>query len=131
MVHFQKDYLVGTAKQRTILPYLEQHFGDIIPTEERWAKFDFYNQNAIFELKSRTNKKNHYPTTLMTCNKVIDTEKDIYFVFYFTDELCYIKYDPELFSKFEKKPYSRINEQFDEKDYYFIPISNLETIKKF
>lgn len=131
MVNFEKDYLEGKKKQNIILPYLETYFGDITQTEDRYEKFDFYNQKNIFELKSRTNKKHQYPTTLMTCNKVIDTEKEIIFLFYFTDELCYIKYDPTLFSTFEKKMYSRINAEYDMKDYFFIPIEQLITIKKF
>jgi hypothetical protein len=133
MVHFQKDYLYGIQQEATILPILQQHFGNTLArNKERWGKYDFYNENSIFELKSRKNKKCAYPTTLMTCNKVVNVdEKDLYFIFNFTDELTCIKYDPILFDTFEKKNYSRINQCYDEKEYYFIPIHYLETIKKY
>lgn len=133
MVHFQKDYLYGVQQEATILPILQQHFGDTLARNTaRWGKYDFYNEHSIFELKSRKNKKCDYPTTLMTCNKVIDTEnKELYFLFNFTDELTCIKYDPVLFDTFERKPFSRVNQTYDEKDYFFIPINYLETIKKY
>jgi hypothetical protein len=132
MVHFQQDYIYGTQQEAKILPILQQHFGTTLERNtERWGKFDFYNDTSIFELKSRKNRKNAYPTTLMTCNKVVDNNKDIIFLFNFLDELSYIKYDPKLFETFEKKPFSRINQSYDEKDYYFIPIQHLETIKKY
>jgi hypothetical protein len=133
MVHFQKDYIYGVQQEATILPILQQHFGNTLSrNNERWGKYDFYNENSIFELKSRKNKKCAYPTTLMTCNKVVKIdEKDLYFLFNFTDELCCIKYEPSLFETFEKKNYSRINQTFDEKEYYFIPVCNLETIIKY
>jgi hypothetical protein len=130
MVHFQQDYIFGTQQENKILPLLQEHFGGTLAkNNNKWGKFDFYNEKSIFELKSRKCRKNTYPTTLMTCNKVVEGEKEIYFLFNFTDELAYIKYNPELFSTFEKKMYSRINEAFDEKEYYFIPVENLETIK--
>jgi hypothetical protein len=133
MVHFQKDYLYGIQQEAKILPILQNHFGNTLErNKERWGKFDFYNDKSIFELKSRTNKKNAYPTTLMTCNKVVSIEdKELYFLFNFIDELAYIKYDPILFETFEKKNYSRINQSYDEKEYYFIPIQHLETIIKY
>lgn len=133
MVHFQKDYIYGTQQEAKILPILQDHFGkDLIRNQERWGKYDFYNEKSIFELKSRTNRKNAYPTTLMTCNKVVNIEdKELYFLFNFTDELAYIKYDPILFDTFERKNYSRINQSFDEKEYYFIPIQYLATILKY
>jgi hypothetical protein len=133
MVHFQKDYLYGIQQEAKILPILQNHFGNTLErNQERWGKYDFYNDKSIFELKSRTNKKNAYPTTLMTCNKVVNIEdKELYFLFNFIDELAYIKYDPILFNTFEKKNYSRINQCYDEKEYYFIPIHCLETIIKY
>ena len=66
------------------------------------------------------------------CNKVVDTEtRDIIFLFCYTDCLCFIKYEPDLFATFEKKMYSRIKEEFDEKEYFFIPIDKLTLIHTF
>jgi hypothetical protein len=133
MVHFQKDYLYGLAQEQKILPILQDHFGkELVRNQERWGKYDFYTDKSYFELKSRTNRKDAYPTTLITCNKVIPLEdKELYFLFNFVDELSYIKYDPVLFDTFERKKFSRINQAYDEKDYFYIPIQHLGTIIKY
>jgi len=133
MVNFENDYLYGIQKQKEILPILRDYFGkDLEETVGRWKKYDFYSDKSIFELKSRKNTKARYPTTLLTCNKVVSVSgKDLIFLFNFTDQLCYIKYDPDLFSTFERRLFSRINESFDEKDYFYIPIERLTMIKKY
>ena len=135
MVNFEKDYLYGIQKQKEILPILlRDYFGkkDLEETVGRWKKYDFYNDKSIFELKSRKNTKTRYPTTLITCNKVVsESGKDLIFLFNFTDQLCFIKYDEKLFSTFERRLFSRINESFDEKDYFYIPIERLTMIKKY
>jgi len=133
MVNFENDYLYGIQKQKEILPILRDHFGNgLNETVGRWKKYDFFTDKSFFELKSRKNTKTKYPTTLLTCNKVThENEKRIIFIFNFTDELCYIRYDPDVFSTFERRLFSRINEAFDEKEYYYIPIERLTTIKKY
>jgi hypothetical protein len=133
MPFYPKDYDFGIQQEIKILPILREKFGQtIVPKEDRFSRYDYYNEQAIFELKSRTNAKNKYPTTLLTCNKVVEgIDKDKYFLFNFTDQLCFIKYDSELFSTFEKKPFSRNFRKEDEKDYFYIPINFLETIKVF
>ena len=133
MVNFENDYLYGIKKQKQILPILQDYFGEELQeTVGRYARYDFKNEKSIFELKSRKNNKTKYPTTLLTCNKVVsEDDKDLIFLFNFTDELCYIRYDPIVFSTFEKRLFSRINEAFDEKEYYYIPIEQLTTIKKY
>ena len=91
MVNFENDYLYGIQKQIEILPILRDYFGkDLEETVGRWKKYDFYNDKSIFELKSRKNTKTLYPTTLLTCNKVVSVSgKDLIFLFNFTDQLCY------------------------------------------
>jgi len=130
MVHFEDDYLYGIQKQKEILPILIDYFGpDLEETKGKWTKYEFYNDKSIFELKSRKNTKTRYPTTLLTCNKVVSEDgKDLIFLFKFTDELCYIKYDSDLFSTFERRLFSRIDQTFDEKEYFYIPIECLTTI---
>lgn len=133
MVHFQQDYMYGTTNQKKVLPFLKSYFKEEIKEcPSRWSKYDFRSENALFELKSRKIKKNHYQTTLLTCNKVVpDESKELNFIFDFKDELCYIPYDKETFSTFEKRMYSRVNEAEDEKEYYFIPIDCLKTIQTY
>ena len=134
MVHVEKDYQYGILKQKEVLPYLRQYFSaDIQEQPNKWAKHDFSDSKALYELKSRSFKKNTFPTTLMTCNKVdvVNKDKTLYFLFNFTDELCFIQYDENEFSSFEKKPFSRINQASDMKDHYFIPIERLKTIQQY
>ena len=134
MCHFQQDYIYGTTNQKRVLPLLKSYFSeDIKEFPSRWSKYDFRSENALFELKSRKIKKNQYKTTLLTCNKVVSNNegKALNFVFDFKDELCYIPYDKETFSTFEKRMYSRVNEAKDEKEYYFIPIDCLKTIQTY
>ena len=131
MVHFENDYKFGIENQINILPILKSYFNsDIIPhLGSKWAKYDYSDKDTVYELKTRKVRKKTYPTTLLTCNKVVESiGKKIVFLFHFKDELSYIEYDKELFSTFEKRPYSRIGEVYDEKDYYFIPIEHLKTI---
>lgn len=132
MVHFENDYRFGVANQQKILPILANYFEGITHDDARYAKYDYYSDKCVFELKTRKNTKNKYPTTLMTCNKVVrDETREIIFLFSYTDCLCYIKYDPELFSTFEKQMYSRVKHAYDEKEYFFIPIEQLTVIHHF
>ena len=130
MPHYQGDYLFGTANQKKVFPILKTHFGeDLKETTEQYAKYDFYTDTAYFELKTRKVSKTCYPTTLLTCNKIQACNKEQYFIFSFTDELCYIKYDKALFDTFQRNKYSREGKVEDMTDYIFIPIDALKSIQ--
>ena len=133
MVHFEKDYVFGTSNQKKVLPLLNAYFKENIQEfPGKWSKYDFHSDTALFELKSRKIKKDTYPTTLLTCNKVVPNKgKNLKFLFKFTDELCYLPYDEEIFNTFDKQMYSRVNQAEDEKEYYFIPIEHLKTIQTY
>ena len=128
--HYEMDYKFGTASQKKVYPILKQHFGDDLKeTTAQYCKYDFYTDTAYFELKTRKVSKTCYPTTLLTCNKIQDCNKEQYFIFSFTDELCYIKYDKTLFDTFQRNKYSRENKAEDMVDYLFIPIGELKSIQ--
>jgi uncharacterized protein YeeX (DUF496 family) len=77
-------------------------------------------------LKTRNNKYNKYPTTLLPLDKIISN--NMIFLFSFQDGLYYIKYDKILFHTFEIKKYVRnIRNDYNDKlkDYLFIPIEKL------
>jgi hypothetical protein len=134
MVHFETDYQYGIAKQKEIFPILKEFFGSgLIETESKWAKFDFYDESSLYELKSRKVKKNTYPTTIITANKNNDNrdDKKVVFIFNFIDEVCFIEYDNELFSKYERRQFSRADIDSDLKEHYHIPINDLKTIRAF
>lgn len=132
MVNIEQDYLWGEEKQELIKSRLESKFG-MLRSMGRWDKHDFKNQHFNIEVKSRKNAYNTYPTTLLTCNKIVEEpNKRLYFIFNFTDGIYYIRYKKELFETFEKRMFSRINQSYDEKEYYYIPIQylkNLDTSK--
>lgn len=127
MVNFENDYIFGASKENEIFDILEQKFGKLIKNS-RYSKYDFENEKYAIELKSRKCNYSFYPTTLLTCNKITNTNKKLYFIFNFTDGIYYIKYREHIFNTFEKKKYSRVNKTYDEKDYYFIPIEYLKKI---
>jgi hypothetical protein len=136
MVHYEKDAERGRIAQHEIFPIVKAYFtanyeleGEMVENLEEYDKYDYECDNAVFEVKSRFDiEKNTFKTTMMTCNKVTETEKGIFFIFNFTDQINYIIYEEELFNTFEKKMYSRAGIKTDEKDHWYIPIQHLQTI---
>ena len=100
------DVKFGADNEIKVIDIIKRHWKDdtITKTTDRYCKYDFENENCIWELKSRRNTKNKYPTTIIPEHKLIDNPKDYYFVFYFTDGCSYIKYDKELFDTFKRNP---------------------------
>ena len=126
---FQRDYQYGIKNQTDLLPKIQSFFGgNVKATVNKFDPYDYESDSASFELKSRTNKKDAYPTTCLPADKVKDahTKEQIY-LFNFTDGLYYIPYNKELFSTFECKPFRRyrvgVNDK--EKDYLYIPVDKL------
>ena len=131
MVHFEESYKYGKAKEEIILPVLKEYFSrEIINTTEKYAKYDYYDDSYKYELKSRTNKKNTYPDTMITFNKCTD-EFPLILLFNYTDCLCYIEYNKDKFKNYKKKLFSRANIITDEKEHVYIPIEDLTVIKIF
>lgn len=125
----QRDYQYGIQKQNDVLPKIQSFFNDnIIPTVNKFAPYDYEGETASYELKSRTNKKDTYPTTCLPEDKINPShpKKQVY-LFHFTDGLYYIPYNKEEFSSFECKPFRRyrvgVNDK--EKNYVYIPVSKL------
>jgi hypothetical protein len=135
MVHYKKDYERGTKAQHEIFPIVKKYFedfdlkGELRENPERFSKYDYECDDAVFEVKTRFDvNRNTYNTTMMTCNKVTDTDKAIVFIFNFTDEIRWIQYDEDLFKNFERKLFSRAQMESDEEDHFYIPIEHLQTI---
>jgi hypothetical protein len=95
------DLHFGLSKEQAVIDRLKSHFGDesILKTD-KFCLYDAIGKDYKYEIKSRRNKKDAYPTTIIPCHKGIP---DTIFIFNFTDQLCYIKYDAELFNSFHKK----------------------------
>jgi len=101
-----------------------------------YSSFDFHNSDrTVFaELKTRRIRHNQYPTTIISADKIahIEDGKDYYFIWAYVDGLYYLKYDPNLWEKFECKMYRR----FDRSDrvevpkpHIFIPCSHLTPLQ--
>jgi hypothetical protein len=136
MVHYESDYQYGIAKQKEIFPILKDYFGGgLMESKNKWAKFDFYDESSLYELKSRKVKKSTYPTTIITANKNMSNcnrdDKKVVFVFNFIDEICFVEYNAESFSKYETQQFSRAEIDSDLKEHYHIPINDLKTIRAF
>jgi hypothetical protein len=98
------DVKFGADNEIKVIDILRQKWCEeqIEKTSNKYCKYDFESEKTIWELKSRRNTKNKYPTTIIPEHKLIDNPKDYYFVFYFTDVCSYIKYDKELFDTFKR-----------------------------
>jgi len=106
------DIKFGLKKEEEILPLLVHNWKEeknILNTKIRfnneYHKYDFESDGgSVWEVKSRRNKKNTYPTTIIPIHKSLITKnKPYYMVFNFVDVCCYIEYDEELFKTFNVK----------------------------
>jgi hypothetical protein len=63
--------------------------------------FEGLTTKTSVEMKSRRNKKNDYKTTILPVHKIRKTNDKQIFIFNYTDEICFIEYDKEIFDRFE------------------------------
>ena len=131
MATFKNDYLVGKTQEITVLEQINKFFeDDIKQSNDKYCSYDFIGTKYIYELKSRNNLMNAYPTTIIGGDKIIDDRKQI-FLFKFLDGLYYIKKNNKLFKTFVKEDFVR-NKRSDfidmKKQYIFIPVDKLTKI---
>jgi hypothetical protein len=124
------DEKFGFEKEEQILDIINIKFNDNIKKCNRYNKYDFEGLKYKYELKSRRNNYNSYPTTMIPEDKIKENMK-IIFLFSFIDGLYYIKYRPKIFNTFETRNFRRTDRgSFDiEKKYIYIPIEKLKLIK--
>ena len=123
MVFSKSQHSFGKSQEKIVLPILRSYFNSDLKTfETLTSKHDFYDDEYNYELKSRTNKFDRYPTTLLALNK-IQGEKKLRIIIKFTDLLTMIEYDAEKFNSYERGYTSA-----DEKEHFFIPIGDLAII---
>jgi hypothetical protein len=122
---YTQRYAIGKQSEATVLPIIKEYFKrEIKPTEDKYNKFDFKDETYNYELKSRTNKMNQYPTTMVTLNKC---QNNSILLFKYTDCLAYIEYDEERFKKYDVKNYTRYEDR-NAKEHIFIPVQDLTVI---
>lgn len=130
---FNDDYKYGMNKEDIMETKLRLLFNDESITNTKmlygdtFKKWDFEAKDGRkWELKSRRNTKNRYPTTIIPCHKKI-SGAELYYVFQFTDKICYIKFDEELFNTFEIRTIQVVrNGRYDPPtDHFCIPVNLL------
>lgn len=133
MATFKKDYQDGKEGELRVLPIITNYFKkDISLTSKKTDVYDFKDtEGTVYELKTRNNKHNAYPTTIIGINKIQNNKCIL--LFDFSDGLYYIKYDKTLFDTFERNMFVR-NKRLDfrdtAKEYLFIPIDKLTLIEE-
>lgn len=128
MNKFYEDKKYGDNSENNIIDCIEKHFDTkITKTNGYYDLMDFYDDDNYYEIKSRRNKYNQYPTTMIGYNKILYAQKsikDVYFIFSFTDGNYYYKYnDNDKFNINMGGRDDRGKEEF--KKYFYIPIENL------
>lgn len=130
MNSYKKDYEFGKKKEDELFDIINKHFNDnLVRSTKRYDKYDFKGDKFYYELKSRNNNYNKYPTTLIDKDKIFSDNH--IFLFNYLDGLYYIKYDKEEFDKFECKDFVRFKRygcKDIEKPYFYIPINKLTKI---
>ena len=129
------DLAFGLSQELIFKPVLEDFLGFKLEQTSQNHTFDYINEDfkILIEMKSRKNKKNQYPTTMVGDNKwKVSEEKykegwDTYYVFNFTDKLCIYKFKCE--DNIKKSTGGRRDRGRPEIKYYrYIPIELLSDI---
>ena len=130
--HIQKCYNWGREQEKKVYPLIQEYFKEnIIHCTDQYSKYDFISPTYFFELKSRRNRYNSYPTTMITCNKLKEIDKELILLFNFTDGLYFIKYEKELFDTFFSQPFKRDEVNAYPLNHVYIDIKYLTLIKKY
>jgi hypothetical protein len=121
-----RDRNFGFAKEAQVIHKLSTHFNETCEPTPRYCKYDAISPTKKFEIKSRRNKHNTYPTTLIPVDKS-DVEGELYFVFRFVDKLMYIEYTEEKFSNYEIRDISAVRGGgvYTLKPHYLIDVADL------
>ena len=128
MTQFKIDEDFGKEQENKAGDYIQSYFKQTtLKKLSRFNKFDFEGDTAFFEVKTRRNDYNKYPSTMIGYNKFLackKCEKDVYFIFQYLDGNYYYKYSND--ESFEIKKGGRYDRGKIESNYYcFIPIEKL------
>lgn len=126
----ENDYSYGRKKEGEILDKMNQFFKDNIKqTSQRYDTKDYLGEKYKYEVKSRRNRYNAFPTTIIPTDKIKEGDNYV-FLFNFTDGLYYIYYDAEVFKTFRTGMFERRDggQNNPNKIYWYIPIEKLNII---
>ncbi len=133
MNKFELDLNFGFKKEDDCECHINKYFKTKVIKTIKGHLFDYFDDNGYYELKSRRNTHNKYPTTIIGLNKIKYVENNpnntYHFLFWFSDGLYYIEYNKEQFSKYEITLGGRNDRgKVEIKDYLYIPITDLKKI---
>ena len=92
------DLSFGLKKEISEIERIRNRFSNTLKPTNNFFVFDYVSNECYVELKSRRNKLNTYPDTMVGKNKMDYAEtadRPVYFVFSFIDGLYYWKYNKE------------------------------------
>ena len=129
----QKDLKFGLDSEKACKSAIEEIVGCKLSKTTCYHSFDYENkEKKIFvELKTRRNKKNAYPTTMIGMNKIEKAIKFmqegyvVYLAFCFSDQLCYLELNAGYIFNAQIGG-RRDRGRAEMKKYAFIPIEDLE-----
>ena len=110
------DYLKGKKVEDELYLDIKNKFNlnNLKQSENKYDKFDYYDDNYYIELKSRNCNSNKYDDIFFNYNKILyglNKNKKMIFVFKFLDKILYIKYDNKIFDKYIVKKINNRNDR--------------------
>tara|TARA_R100000808_G_C2155019_1_gene166631 strand:- start:6197 stop:6619 length:423 start_codon:yes stop_codon:yes gene_type:complete len=135
MTTLGKECEWGIEQEDIVKPILEKYFDEkLTKTENRYAPFDFYNndKSIYIEVKSRKCNYDKYLTTIITDNKwkkgqkLFSEGKKVFYVFNFLDGIYILEYNKQEYPKKKAGRYDRGRPEI--KYHIFIPIKDLTQI---
>lgn len=117
-------------KEEEVKVILQKYFNVNLYKLSQFHEFDFKDNYGIYyEVKSRNNNHDKYPTTMIGYNKVQFANKldePVYFIFNFLDGVYYYEYEPSKLNELEIKIGGRCDRGIEEyKKYCYIGIDKL------
>jgi len=111
----ENDYLIGKKVEDELFLDIKNKFNllDLKQSENKYAKFDYYNNEYFIELKNRNCTSDKFNDIFFNYTKILhglNLNKKMIFIFKFLDKTLYIKYDKLLFDNYLVK---RINNRSD------------------
>jgi hypothetical protein len=126
-----KDIAYGTSLELSIIETLSKYFNEAVEkVKYRYSQFDAFSATAKYEIKSRRNRYDQYPTTIVAVDKTANITDRLVFVFHFTDGLYFIEYNAEKFSAYDIRDVEAVRTGgiWTSKPHFFIPIQELTRI---
>jgi hypothetical protein len=121
---FNNRYNKGKEAEKLVLPIIRDYFKrDIVATTLKTDRYDYTCSNYKYELKTRSNVMDKYPTTMIGYDKL---EENVILLFKFTDnKIAYIEYNEEQFKNYKVELFTKYTVP---KKHIYIPIDDLTLI---